>query len=42
MKLQNKMGYTGYQRNPDGTYICGSAYTGYQKNPDGTYICATH
>ncbi|MDC0258810.1 hypothetical protein OAK43_01115 [Verrucomicrobiales bacterium] len=31
--------YTSYQKNPDGTYVCGGAYTSYQKNPDGTYVC---
>ena len=30
--------YTSYQKNPDGTYVCGGAYTSYQKNPNGTYV----
>ncbi|MDC0258811.1 hypothetical protein OAK43_01120 [Verrucomicrobiales bacterium] len=29
---------TSYQKNPDGTYVCGGAYTSYQRNPNGTYV----
>jgi hypothetical protein len=31
--------YDSFQRNPDGTYVCGGAYNSFQRNPNGTYVC---